>query len=245
MNRTLRKRIQRLLESKPIPSPRGAGGQQVAVDALWEKQYRRTLQLLAEATPESASRVATDLSLSLHEASDDAYKLGLEWNPETREGVHCKPGCNWCCHEPLQVSIMDAIGVASADLSTPLDYALDTRQRDALKAMFHPCPLLQEGHCSVYAHRPVICRAYHSTNLGRCQEVVQLQMSVRHVPMHVPLYGFTGLAQEATFKALEEVGIDRRPVVLGLAVAALRRDFEGMTRDWLNGGTAFEEVTVQ
>jgi len=33
-------------------------------------------------------------------------------------------------------------------------------------------------------------------------------------------------------------------VVLGLAVAALSRDFEAMTRDWLAGGDAFDDVVV-
>jgi Fe-S-cluster containining protein len=244
MNRTLRKRIQRLLESKPIPSQRGAGGQQLAIDALWEKQYRRTLEQLGAATAETAGETATALSRGLLECTEEAHRLGQEWDEESRAGSACKAGCNWCCHEPLQVSPLDAVAVAAADLSTPLDYALDSRERTQLKRIFKPCPMLVDGHCSVYAHRPVICRAYHSTNVGRCQEIVQLEMLQRSVPMHVKLYGFTGLAQEATFKALDDVGIDRRPVVLGLAVAALRRDFDGMARSWLSGGAAFQEVTV-
>lgn len=244
MNRAFRKRIQRLLESRP-PVKRGGDPRQDAVDALWDRQYRRTLELLNEATPERAPEIAIALSHSLHEAAEEATRVAQEWHPNSREGVQCKAGCNWCCHEPLQVSILDAIGVAAVDLSTPLDYRLDMPlERHSLKQTFLACPMLVDGMCSVYASRPVICRAYHSLNVQRCQEIVQAQIPGRQVPMHLELYGFAGLPQEGALQALAEVGIDRRPVVLGLAVRELRDNFEAMTRDWLTGGNAFDRVAV-
>ncbi len=238
----MRKRLQRLIESSP-PVIRRGDPQQEVIDTLYSKQYRATLEILATATPETSPQVAVALSHGLQKACDEAWKAGALQFPEAPPRVNCRAGCSWCCHEPLQVHILDAIGVA-AQLSTPLDYALDTRERQALKRIFKACPLLVEGQCSVYEHRPVICRAYHSTDVATCQRVVESQDGGRQVPMELRLYGFTGLPQEATMKVFEELGIDRRPVVLGLAVAALTRDFEAMTSDWLAGGDAFDGVAV-
>ena len=238
----MRKRLQRLLEAKP-PLIRRGDPQQELVDTLYANQYRQTLEILAGLSGDNAADVATALSRSLHHACQQAWQAAAEQFPEAPPKIHCRQGCNWCCHEPLQVHILDAIGVASANLP-PLNYSLPTRERAGLKKIFKACPMLVDGQCSVYEHRPVICRAYHSTDVAACQRVVESQDAGRQIPMDLRLYGYTGLPQEATMKVLEELGIDRRPVVLGLAVAALQQDFAGLTRDWLSGGDAFDAVAV-
>jgi hypothetical protein len=244
MTRALRKRIQRLLSSPP-PAIHRKDPKQEIVDTLYQKQYLRVLGLLSEATPETCEKTCIALAHSLHEASDEAWQAAAGLFPEGIEQMQCREGCSHCCNEPLGVNILDAIALAAARQSNPLDYTLDTRDRWQLKALFQPCPMLKDGRCSVYHARPVICRAYHSSNVGRCQEVLDTRDSGRQVPMDLMIFGYTGLPQEATLKVFEEVGIDRRPVVLGLAVAALGEDFEGMTRDWLSGGSAFDDVVVQ
>ena len=242
MNRAMRKRLQRLLDGKPPAIHRGDRQREV-VDTLYAQQYTRTLELLAGFKGDNAPQVAVELSQSLHRACREAWEVAAQEFPEAPPKIHCKQGCSWCCHEPLQVHILDAIGVAAAG-QAPLDYTLETRERLALKKIFKPCPMLVEGQCSVYEQRPVICRAYHSTDVAACQRVVESQDGGRQIPMDLRLYGYTGLPQEATLRVFEELGIDRQPVVLGLAVAALGRDFAAMTTDWLSGGDAFEPVRV-
>ena len=238
MNRAMRKRLQRLSQSKG-PAVRRGDPQQELADLLYQRQYQATLEILQQ--EEEDALKALRLAHSIHEASEQAYQVSSE---ALESKLDCRFGCAYCCHTPVQAHIVDAIGAAAARLSTPLDYQLPTRQRDQLKKIFLPCPLLDNGQCSIYAQRPVVCRAYQSSQVDACRQRFESQDPTAPVPMDVRLYGLTGMPQLATLDILQELGIDCRPVVLGLAVAALTRDFDGMVEDWLNGGRAFEEVVV-
>ncbi|MFN8611218.1 MAG: YkgJ family cysteine cluster protein [Vulcanimicrobiota bacterium] len=243
MNRALKKRLKRLMEAGPPPIGRETALQQT-VDSLYSAHYWRTLQILQAGSLESSSEVATRLARATLEASLEAQQEAYRLYPDVPRQIACRAGCAWCCHEPLQVHILDAISVASG-LSFPIDYQLDSRVSYELKRNFEPCPFLGTDHrCTVYERRPLVCRAFHSLDVTRCQQVKESQDSQRQVPMHLRAYSFPGLIQEACLDVFQQLGIDRRPVVLGLAVAALTRDFQAMTTDWLSGGLAFEEVVV-
>lgn len=242
MNRAFRKRIQRLADSPP-PISRATELQQT-VDTLYAQQYLRTLAILQGLTPDNAGTIAIDLASTLQQASGEAQQTAARLYPQAIQQMQCRAGCSWCCYEQLQVHILDAVAVA-ASLSAPLDYQLETRTSSEVKRIFRACPFLsEEKTCSVYEHRPLPCRAHHSVDVDRCRQAVENQDPERQVPMHIRTYSFAGLPQEATLKVFEELGIDHRPVILGLAVAALTRDFAGVSADWLAGGPAFEECIV-
>ncbi|MBX3171841.1 MAG: YkgJ family cysteine cluster protein [Candidatus Eremiobacteraeota bacterium] len=242
MNRAFRKRLQRLADSPPAISH--ATELQATVDTLYAQQYLRTLAILQTLTSDNASSVAKNLAEALRQASDQAQQTAARLYPQAIQPIQCRSGCSWCCYEQLQVHILDAVAVA-ASLSSPLDYRLETRDSHEIRRIFRPCPFLSEEQtCTVYKHRPLPCRAHHSVDAERCRQAVENQDPERQVPMHIRYYSFPGLPQEATLKVFEEMGIDHRPVVLGLAVAALTRDFEKITADWLSGGPAFEECIV-
>lgn len=239
----MKKRLKRLMEAGPPPVERATPLQET-VDSLYSAHYWRTLEILHQGKLEQAGEVAIRLARATLQASAQAQEAATRLYPEVPARIQCRAQCSWCCHEPLQVHILDAVSVASG-LPTALEYRLETRISSQLKRNFQPCPLLgSDQNCSVYEHRPLVCRAFHSLDVARCKEIKQTCDSQRQVPMHTRTYSFPGLVQEATLDVFEQLGIDRRPVVLGLAVAALGRDFEGLTRDWLCGGYAFEEVTV-
>lgn len=234
----MRKRLARLVESRG-PVIRRDTPQNELVDTVYRGQYTRTLEILQRA--EEPALKAIRLCHSVHEASEEAWRLGRQmFEPK----VDCRSGCAFCCHVAVRVHILDAIGAAAPVLSKPLDYRLPSRRREDLARVFQPCPLLVEGRCSVYAQRPVICRGYHSREVSVCEQRLDRQDPTIGVPMSLELYGLTGMPQVAALAVLSELGIDCRPVVLGLAVTALQQDFEGMVADWLDGGRCFEEVTV-
>ena len=188
--------------------------------------------------------VAVQLAQSVHQAAGEAQQTAGRLYPQALQQMKCRSGCSWCCYEQLQVHILDAVAVA-ANLSQPFEYQLETRYSHQIKRIFRPCPFLsEEKTCTIYENRPLPCRAHHSVDLERCRQAVENQDPERQVPMHIRYYSFTGLPQEATLKVFEELDIDGRPVVLGLAVAALKNDFAGVTADWLSGGAAFEECTI-
>ncbi|MBX3168923.1 MAG: YkgJ family cysteine cluster protein [Candidatus Eremiobacteraeota bacterium] len=234
----MRKRLQRLVESRG-PAIRRDTPQNELVDTVYQRQYARTLEILQ--LPEEPALKAIRLCHSVHAASEQAWELGRQvFQPK----IDCRAGCAFCCHMAVRVHILDAVGAAAPVLSRPLDYRLESRRREDLARVFQPCPLLVDGQCSIYAQRPVICRGYHSREVAMCEERFDRQDADLGIPMSLELYGLTGMPQMATLNILTELGIDCRPVVLGLAVSALQQNFEGMVADWLDGGRAFEEVTV-
>lgn len=243
MTRAFRKRLQRLLQSRP-PAIRRGDAQLELADQIYADQYRAALEILAHLDEESAPRVARALGQSLIEGAERASRSGHELLPQLASQMHCRQSCSWCCHQALGIHVLDAVNLASALTGPPLDYQVSSRERSQLRRDFRPCPVLQQGLCSAYGSRPVICRAYHSTDLEVCRQIVESRQEQRQVPMELLHYGLVGLAQEAVLSLFEQLGVDRRPVVLGLAVAALQRDFEGMTRNWLLGGDAFDPLVV-
>lgn len=77
----------------------------------------------------------------------------------------CQIGCKACCYLPTLIFEHEALILAAASGRPPSKVPL--RDRDlSLEAgrdfMGVPCPFLAEEACSVYAHRPLICRLHHS-----------------------------------------------------------------------------------
>lgn len=70
----------------------------------------------------------------------------------------CKSGCSHCCHIPVKLSGMEAREIGLAIGREPVV------QRDhlALEATSYsnPCPFLVSDRCSIYEHRPVVCRTH-------------------------------------------------------------------------------------
>lgn len=94
-------------------------------------------------------------------------------NESIDKRITCKKGCSFCCHDDIKMTSFEA------------DYLLDhikkkgikhnrslvkvqNRAKDFSKLKFNKkkCPLLgEEGECTVYEARPMICRIYNSTSL--------------------------------------------------------------------------------
>jgi hypothetical protein len=92
--------------------------------------------------------------------------------------VECRSGCSYCCHQNVEVTIPEAILVAKAISSQAdprrailLDTAAATAnlsQHERMKTG-RACPLLVDNDCSVYADRPMLCRALLSSDAKRCE----------------------------------------------------------------------------
>jgi len=73
--------------------------------------------------------------------------------------LHCGPGCYDCCRQHISVFPVEAVNIALAVDALPGDAADALRRRGARTPADGPCPLLDaDGHCALYAARPIICR---------------------------------------------------------------------------------------
>lgn len=74
----------------------------------------------------------------------------------------CRAGCSHCCHIPVTLSTTEAQLIA-AETGVVLS-GFKGRKRAGgnpeKPGYGNPCPFLSEGRCSIYAHRPLICRTH-------------------------------------------------------------------------------------
>ncbi|MCA9807640.1 MAG: YkgJ family cysteine cluster protein [Cyanobacteria bacterium HKST-UBA06] len=74
----------------------------------------------------------------------------------------CRKGCWSCCRDTFSISLVE--GVILLEGLVVLAQTNRQRAQKVLEQLQAPptgyCPLLIDGACSVYAYRPVVCRAY-------------------------------------------------------------------------------------
>lgn len=80
-------------------------------------------------------------------------------------GISCANGCSSCCHVDLAVTAIEAVCIQRAVERLPEDTREGLQQRASALAKSRdssdplPCVMLDEnGSCTIYADRPMICR---------------------------------------------------------------------------------------
>src|SRR4051812_11354540 len=102
--------------------------------------------------------------------------IDVNLHHHVKEPVACARGCSHCCTTYVSTSLPEVfrlaravggktaaaarIGVAAAKAKT-----MPQLQREVTRVV---CPILEDGACSEYAVRPLVCRAVLSTSLERC-----------------------------------------------------------------------------
>ena len=182
-------------------------------------------------TAAAAAPSLAEAALGTMEIADAAAAALFETFPGQPK-YDCRSGCSPCCHLYVMVppgiaaAIVDhlAAHVAPEDRG-PLRERLQAAAAAAAAVddpvrLRHRCPLLgPDDRCSVYAVRPLSCRAFTSTNVGRCRQVcldANGSGMVDQNPSHFRIYA------EATF-AMEQAARARGSPAdqLGLAQALL------------------------
>jgi hypothetical protein len=102
-------------------------------------------------------------------------RLGAQWA--------CQPECAWCCALVVEVTPLEALGIADYLQATyPAEEVAAVRERlraEVARARHIPpklrrvrqtfCGLLKDNRCLVYPMRPFACRGYISADADRCQ----------------------------------------------------------------------------
>ena len=168
-----------------------------------------------------------------------------------RRTIACGEGCAHCCHFYVQVTPIEAVGIARAlRKNLPPDALTGLRQRvaqsyarvrgkDAAGRMVlaEPCPLLDGGRCSIYADRPFVCRGANSADASACRSGLGNPESVP-VPMYVHQRQVYGAVGRGAADGLRDAGV--RPHLLEL-VSALKiaLEHEDPVAAWRNGTLDF------
>lgn len=217
-----------------------------------EKTARQiVLSIIGVMPPEPAIAAVADNLMQLYDRA-----LGMaEAIVPCPKPLACKSGCCFCCHKyPITVNGLEALRIA-LHLRRTLDAAglarvkgrlrnLDgplaaVRSGQASERPLPPCPLLgEDGRCTVYGVRPLVCRVHNSTDPGPCEQAWlhparRVPIVVYGVPEHmaraVTAGLVAGLAQRGVI--LTDLGLDRALTLVLDDVTACER--------WLAGETVF------
>lgn len=127
----------------------------------------RMLQALQAALrAPAADDVALESGLDAALAAYDAYLAHVA----AAHPMSCAPGCTACCHDnPRGVTgveierlrrLMDSWSDGAEVRKRFTMLAARATDPETWRRLGEPCPLLRDGRCRAYAHRPVACRAF-------------------------------------------------------------------------------------
>lgn len=115
-----------------------------------QKDIPRTLADREERLVESIGRLGDDPLVrleKLYNFMDELYSFVARYTACTR-------GCSHCCHIEIEISAIEA---------EHIEKSLGIKRNPNLVKSSHfgtPCPFLKNGSCSIYRHRPFVCRRH-------------------------------------------------------------------------------------
>ena len=137
--------------------------------------------------------------------------------------VACHKGCHWCCHQAVYANSYElhflsekiksrfskeqiSECIEAAEAKSAVTSKMDEEQISTYKS---PCPLLENGACSVYDARPMACRIYLSTKLNTCLEFYQHPENKLNYPALIDFPLRAGrMMNEGFMAALKGYGIE-------------------------------------
>jgi len=177
----------------------------------------------------AAIDAASSRCADLYEDEVQAALVANSGHRAEMNDVQCRRGCAFCCYVDVVVTPLEAIRLARG--GPPRAPAVVSRPRS-------PCPLLADGVCSVYAARPLACRAIFSTDVGQCEAgylgAADAAVPSLDWPRHLACGYITG-----TVAALDDLGLASHLVDLRAGLALIEGDATALVR-WLNGEDVFQ-----
>ena len=151
----------------------------------------------------------------------------------------CGKGCSLCCslrvdvfaHEVLYIAhhlrrtwSEEKLGALLERLQAHSDVVLPLTPAEHATTNI-PCPMLEQGACSIYEVRPHSCRRHHSQDFAACEYTYDhpddLTTPAAH---HRELYRSLGQAMEQNLNAYYEAGYDFTIYELGTALHEALQD---------------------
>lgn len=127
-----------------------------------------------------------DLARQAH-AWADGLMARFEADNPLPHPIACRPGCDFCCHNQIEVIPLEALAIGSyvqglpeaeqESLQDRIEASLalrtgKTKNEIARSRREFPCPFLHQGLCAIYPVRPLVCRAMHSLDVVRCEQAL-------------------------------------------------------------------------
>lgn len=206
------------------------------LEAALQRQAAETIQALRSDRTNAAV-------LRLAEQVHGAMSAAIDALPSKAQHA-CAPGCFFCCYLPVDVLAPEAFRIAahlkrtrSPGQLAELVYRLAAPGRHAPGT--HPCVFLEQGRCSIYEVRPMVCRGYNSLSKERC-EAYYADASVDLKGTKDRVAGSVAEAiEDGIIAGLNALGLDAQWYELSSAVLRALEATDGAER-WAGGEGVFE-----
>jgi Fe-S-cluster containining protein len=187
--------------------------------------------------------VATDVARFADEA------IGIV-KDEYRPKLDCKEGCSYCCCKPgVLVSVPEFVRIVNhirtafsagevsdlAERARTYAAQMQGRSLDEFVDDSVPCPFLDNGRCSVYAIRPLVCRGYNSTSVDACRDAHE--NADHFVPIFSVIKDVTDGATVGTSQCLQNAGVNDALLDLGTGIGIALQFGEEFIADVLKDAT--------
>jgi Fe-S-cluster containining protein len=209
-----------------------------------DNQIEAALQLQKAATIHELQSGRTNAAvLRLAEQVHRAMSAAIDALPSKAQHA-CAPGCSFCCYLPVDVLAPEAFRIAAhlKQTRSPAELA-ELVYRLAAPGGHdpgtHPCVFLDQGRCSIYEVRPMVCRGYNSLSKERC-EAFYHDASVDLKGTKDCVAGSVAEAMEdGIIAGLNALGLDAQWYELPSAVLRALETTDGPER-WARGEAVFE-----
>lgn len=155
-----------------------------ADDARYPEPVRARLRIVAETAQKNLDAINARLqphvegikrdgNAILRSPKSKTEKVYAVWALADRfysvvgKNVACRRGCSHCCHIAVALTVAEAEAVGKRIGRKPhKDVPLRIDAKIGVEWGYHnPCTFLRNGECSIYAHRPLACRAHYSLDV--------------------------------------------------------------------------------
>jgi uncharacterized protein len=209
-----------------------------------DNQVEAALQLQKAATIHALQSGRTNaVVLRLAEQVHHAMSAAIDALPSKAQHA-CAAGCFFCCYLPVDVLAPEAFRIAA--------HLKQTRSPGELAELVYrlaapgghdpgtrPCVFLDQGRCSIYEVRPMVCRGYNSLSKERCATFYH-DASVDLKGTKDDVAGSVVEAMEdGIIAGLNALGLDAQWYELPSAVLRALETVDGPER-WARGEAVFE-----
>lgn len=228
------------------PTRTGFASGAIPESGLLQKRIAAAFEL------ETSNATIVDAAEIAAEVTDQAIDVAWRNSALVPE---CREGCSYCCHVRVDVTIPEvarAVEYARENLS-PAELARISQRAQQNAALTHgttnlmypvrlPCAFLgDEGKCSVYAARPLMCRREHSLDSSQCKDGFETAQIGEDFPVDRDpgVSDFGLMAIESYRDATARAGVDSTSYELQEALhIALSKP--AAIASWLEGSNEFE-----
>lgn len=145
-------------------------------------------ELTAASQKIMAASAGPDRARKLHELVEQEIEQGADIE------ISCKKGCSACCHMEVEVTSYEAkilakiVGdghvIDKARLQKQSERSLqDNQWKQGIRNLDSKCVFLNnEGACSIYESRPVMCRRHSVTSPAKNCETLDAPITLRYFP---------------------------------------------------------------